>query len=146
MGATRRRRLDWSSDLPPSTAPHPVDQHVGARLRLARSLRGHSQAALGKAVGVTFQQIQKYERGANRLSASTLFRLAVFLELRIEWFFEGLSAVSGVSHAVDPLEVFLSRREGAAMAAHMANLSPALRRKLLAVVRAFAAEDLELAS
>lgn len=128
------------------TLPHPVDQHVGARLRRARSLRGHSQAALGEAVGVTFQQIQKYERGANRLSASTLFRLAAFLEFPVEWFFEGLSAASGASNTVDPVEALLSSREGAAMAAHMANLTPALRRKLLAVMRAFAAEDLELAS
>jgi transcriptional regulator with XRE-family HTH domain len=131
--------------LPPPTLPHPVDQHVGARLRLARSLRGHSQAALGEAVGVTFQQIQKYERGANRLSASTLFRLAGFLDLRVQWFFEGMSAVSGASHAVDPVQALLSSREGAAMAAHMASLSPALRRRLLAVVRAFATEDLDLA-
>ncbi|WP_297511045.1 helix-turn-helix transcriptional regulator [uncultured Caulobacter sp.] len=128
------------------TPPHPVDLHVGARVRLARGIRGHSQAALGEAIGVSFQQIQKYERGANRLSASTLFGLAVFLELRIEWFFEGLVADSGVSTSVHPVEALLSSREGAAMAAHMASLSPALRRKLLAVVRAFATEDLELAS
>ena len=97
-------------------------------------------------MGVTFQQIQKYERGANRLSASTLFRLAAFLEFPVEWFFEGLSAASGASNTVDPVEALLSSREGAAMAAHMANLTPALRRKLLAVMHAFAAEDLELAS
>ncbi|MDP1340930.1 helix-turn-helix domain-containing protein, partial [Klebsiella variicola] len=77
--------------------------------------RGHSQAALGEAIGVSFQQIQKYERGANRLSASTLFGLAVFLELRIEWFFEGLVADSGVSTSVHPVEALLSSREGAAM-------------------------------
>ncbi len=67
-----------------------IDIHVGQRLRLARILRGLSQDELGKKVGVTFQQIQKYERGANRVSAGRLVALAKALELEILFFFQDL--------------------------------------------------------
>jgi len=67
-----------------------IDIHVGQRLRLARVLRGLSQDELGKKVGVTFQQIQKYERGANRVSAGRLVALAKALELEILFFFQEL--------------------------------------------------------
>ncbi|MEM8813260.1 MAG: helix-turn-helix transcriptional regulator [Pseudomonadota bacterium] len=67
-----------------------IDIHVGQRLRLARVLRGLSQDELGKKVGVTFQQIQKYERGANRVSAGRLVALAKALELEILFFFQDL--------------------------------------------------------
>ena len=70
----------------------PVDAYVGSRLRLRRNLVGLSQDQLGRASGLTFQQIQKYERGTNRISASRLFDLARLLEVEVAWFFEGFSS------------------------------------------------------
>lgn len=70
---------------------HPVDIHVGKRLHQRRALLGMSQTALGKAVGLTFQQVQKYERGANRLSASRLYEFAHILDVPVEFFFEEIS-------------------------------------------------------
>src|ERR1700761_3045610 len=70
--------------------PDPIDIHVGARLRLRRNLVGMSQEQLGKASGLTFQQIQKYERGANRMGASRLFQLARLLNTEVVWFFDEL--------------------------------------------------------
>lgn len=70
--------------------PDPIDVHVGARLRLLRAARRLSLEELGRRVGVTYQQIQKYETGANRISASTLFRLAQTFEMSPLYFFEGL--------------------------------------------------------
>ncbi len=68
--------------------PDPIDVHVGSRIRLRRTLAGMSQQKLAKALGLTFQQIQKYERGTNRVGASRLFYIAMFLGVGAEWFFE----------------------------------------------------------
>ncbi len=76
----------------PSGKPHPVDIHVGGRMRLRRTLLGMSQEKLGEAMGLTFQQVQKYERGANRISASRLYELSRILDVPISYFFEELSA------------------------------------------------------
>ena len=70
--------------------PHPVDVHVGHRLRQARKHAGLSQTALGRALGITFQQIQKYENGSNRLGASRLWHAADSLDVDVGFFFEGL--------------------------------------------------------
>ena len=75
--------------------PNPVDIHVGARLRLRRTLVGMSQEQLGKASGLTFQQIQKYERGTNRMGASRLFQLARLLNVQVSWFFDELPSALG---------------------------------------------------
>lgn len=84
--------------LPPGT-PNPVDVHVGGRVRLRRTLLGLSQEKLGEAVGLTFQQIQKYERGANRIGASRLFEFSRILEVPVSFFFddmpEGQTVVDG---------------------------------------------------
>lgn len=71
--------------------PRPVDVHVGGRVRVRRTLLGLSQEKLGVAVGLTFQQIQKYERGANRIGASRLFELSRVLDVPISFFFEGMA-------------------------------------------------------
>lgn len=71
---------------------HPIDVHVGKRLQQRRALLGMSQTVLGKALGITFQQIQKYERGANRLGASKLYELARVLRVPVSFFFEKLSS------------------------------------------------------
>ncbi|HYG89139.1 MAG TPA: helix-turn-helix transcriptional regulator [Azospirillum sp.] len=83
--------------------PNPIDVHVGARLRLRRTLLGLSQEKLGDAVGITFQQLQKYERGANRISASRLFNLAQVLDVSVSFFFDDMSA-SGTKSKAAPAQ------------------------------------------
>lgn len=75
--------------MPPGT-PNPVDVHVGGRVRLRRTLLGLSQERLGEAVGLTFQQIQKYERGANRIGASRLFEFSRILDVPVSFFFDDM--------------------------------------------------------
>lgn len=82
---SRRQRRRVAVD-----GPRPVDVHVGARLRLRRTLLGVSQEKLGEAVSLTFQQIQKYERGANRIGASRLFEFSRILDTSISYFFEDM--------------------------------------------------------
>jgi len=77
-----RRRADDKD------TPDPIDVHVGARVRLRRTLLGMSQEKLGEAIGLTFQQVQKYERGANRISASKLWLLANVLDVPVSFFFD----------------------------------------------------------
>ena len=72
--------------------PNPIDVHVGARIRQRRTLLGMSQEKLGEAIGLTFQQVQKYERGANRVGSSRLFDLARVLDVSVSYFFEDMSA------------------------------------------------------
>ena len=74
--------------------PHPVDRHVGRRVQEKRLDLGLTQTALAKAVGVSFQQVQKYEKGTNRVSASKLFEMADFMKVGIPFFFEGYSGAS----------------------------------------------------
>jgi transcriptional regulator with XRE-family HTH domain len=69
-----------------------IDRHIGHRLRACRMMLRLNQSELGKAIGVTFQQLQKYEKGSNRVSASTLQKLAVTMEVPITYFFEGVSS------------------------------------------------------
>lgn len=71
--------------------PHPVDRHVGRRVCEKRISLGYNQSDLGRALGLTFQQIQKYEKGANRISASKLWDIARFFKVDIGYFFEGLN-------------------------------------------------------
>ena len=72
--------------------PNPIDVHVGSRVRLRRTLLGMSQEKLGDAIGLTFQQVQKYERGANRVGSSRLFDLARVLDVPVSYFFDEMSA------------------------------------------------------
>jgi transcriptional regulator with XRE-family HTH domain len=78
-----------------SEMPNPVDLHVGTRIRLRRTLLGMSQQDLGKAVGLTFQQVQKYERGANRVAASRLYDLSRVLDVPLSFFFDDIKLVKG---------------------------------------------------
>ncbi|MEO0035787.1 MAG: hypothetical protein RLZZ501_1810, partial [Pseudomonadota bacterium] len=71
--------------------PNPIDIHVGGRVRLRRTLLGMSQEKLGEAIGLTFQQVQKYERGANRIGASRLFDLSRVLDVPVSFFFDDMS-------------------------------------------------------
>src|SRR5215467_2730040 len=88
---------------------HPVDVHVGARMRQRRTLLGMSQEKLGTAVGLTFQQIQKYERGSNRIGSSRLYEFAKVLDVPVSYFFDempshGPSGRDRKSEAARPLE------------------------------------------
>ena len=75
----------------PSGKPNPIDVHVGARVRLRRTLLGMSQEKLGEAIGLTFQQVQKYERGANRIGASRLYDLSRVLDVPVSFFFDDMT-------------------------------------------------------
>ncbi len=70
--------------------PHPVDVHVGRRARERRTLEGMSQSAVAEKLGLTFQQLQRYERGANRISASRLYELAQMFDVSVSYFYEGM--------------------------------------------------------
>jgi transcriptional regulator with XRE-family HTH domain len=72
--------------------PRPVDVHVGSRVRLRRTMLGMSQEKLGAAIGLTFQQVQKYERGANRIGASRLFELSKVLDVPVSFFFDDMTS------------------------------------------------------
>ncbi len=76
---------------PPRNGPHPIDVHIGARVRLCRKLLGFTLETLAKSVGVTYQQVQKYEWGVNRIGASRLFNLSRVLDVPVSYFFEDLS-------------------------------------------------------
>lgn len=76
--------------MPKTPLCGPIDIHIGARVKLRRRLMGLSQSKLGAAIGLTFQQMQKYERGQNRISASTLYRLAEALDVPVSFFYDGL--------------------------------------------------------
>lgn len=113
-------------------AAHAVDVHVGRRLRLKRTLAGLSQTDLAGAVGLTFQQIQKYEKGANRISAGRLVQFAGALGVPVSFFFDG-----GDGDA--PLAEVEHERQLMMLARAWATLTPAQRRSLLSVAQACAA-------
>jgi len=105
--------------------PSPIDEHVGKRLRLRRTLLGITQEQLGRAIDLTFQQVQKYEIGANRISASRLYDFCRILHVPISYFFDDIDAVDAARGDV-------SHPTGAAPAG-----DPALRRETLELVRAY---------
>jgi transcriptional regulator with XRE-family HTH domain len=78
----------------PKDGAHPVDEHVGKRVRMRRLMLGLSQTTLGDALGLTFQRVQKYEKGANRISASRLQQISRILQVEVPFFFEGSPHVS----------------------------------------------------
>ncbi|MBI1209212.1 MAG: helix-turn-helix domain-containing protein [Azospirillum sp.] len=89
MQQARRGRRPGSGRLK-TGKPNPIDVHVGTRVRLRRTLLGMSQEKLGEALGLTFQQVQKYERGANRIGASRLFDLGRVLDVPVSFFFDDM--------------------------------------------------------
>lgn len=94
-----------------SSTPSPVDVYVGSRIRLRRTLLGMSQERLGTALGLTFQQVQKYERGANRVGASRLYDLARVLDVPIAFFFDGMPDEAAIAPVASmPAESFAEAR------------------------------------
>ena len=129
--------------------PHPVDRHVGARLRLRRMTQGLTQNDVAETVGVSFQQLQKYERGRNRVSASRLHRLALALKAPTSWFFEDLP------DAVDPsaedrrsemLLNFLTSAEGVELSRLFFRIPTSQRLQVLALARVLANDKTSSAS
>lgn len=130
--------------------PNPVDIHVGARVRLRRTLLGLSQEKLGEAIGLTFQQVQKYERGANRIGSSRLYDLARVLDVPVGFFFEDMPSTvasnspaqrgSGVeepsSYELDPM----AKRETLELVrAYYKITDPQLRKRLFEMTKALGA-------
>lgn len=92
----------------------PIDAHVGARLRLRRTLLGMSQEALGKILGLTFQQVQKYERGSNRITSGKLFRIAQALDVPVSFFYDDLPGGMALRRSAPPSDAtgdMMMRRE-----------------------------------
>jgi len=125
-----------------------VDAHVGERVRMRRKLLGVSQDQLADSLGLTFQQVQKYERGANRISASKLFHIAEILNVDVSYFFDGLpdpidgGEVDGaVAHVHEVMQAFLQTSEGVELAEIFPRISNGkVRRQILDLVRTMAAE------
>ena len=127
--------------------PNPIDIHVGSRIRLRRTMLGMSQEKLGESLGITFQQIQKYEKGTNRVGASRLQNISSILNVPVSFFFEdapgeggagsGMSESPSSNYVVD----FLSSSEGLQLNRAFVKISdPKVRRKLVDLVKALAAE------
>jgi transcriptional regulator with XRE-family HTH domain len=135
-GGRGRRKAD---------TPHPVDIHVGSRVRLRRIELGISQEKLAAELGLTFQQVQKYERAANRISASRLFQMGKALGVQVPFFYEGYEEAGAASgFAEPPAEAFqsdlLQRRDTIELfKAFYAIDDAALRRRLLDLARTLAA-------
>jgi transcriptional regulator with XRE-family HTH domain len=134
--------------------PNPVDIHVGSRVRLRRTLLGMSQEKLAKAIGLTFQQVQKYERGANRIGASRLHELSQVLDVPVSFFFDdmrnapsgGLATVGGLREEArapfdrDPM----AKRETLQLVrAYYRISSPAMRKRILDLMKSLADEENE---
>ena len=121
--------------------PKQVDEHVGARIRLRRRLLGITQQDLAVALGLTFQQVQKYERGRNRVSASKLYETARALSVHVTYFFEGLEEAETPKAVQEEryVEAFLQTAEGLELAGLFPRIGRgAVRRRMLELVRALA--------
>lgn len=127
--------------------PNPVDLHVGARVRMRRKFLGLSQEALAESIDLTFQQVQKYERGSNRISASKLYEIAKTLKAPIAYFFEGYGdseTLDGFSESESEQFVhgFLMTTEGIELAEAFPRIKNSKhRRKILDLVRALAEDN-----
>ena len=120
----------------------PVDVHVGSRIRLRRHLLGLSQGELGRALGVTFQQVQKYENGTNRVGASRLHQIALALRTTPAWFFDSLAgpapaaSTSAVRATEAAVMAFMRDRNAALLIRHWMRLPPRGNRSIEAALRA----------
>jgi transcriptional regulator with XRE-family HTH domain len=131
-------------------APNPIDKHVGSRVRMRRMMLGMSQEKLGNNLGLTFQQVQKYEKGTNRIGASRLQQISHILQVPVSFFFEGAPAnVNGprsdeLSEAPSPAYVsdFLATSDGLALTkAFMRIPDMKLRRRIVDLVEQIAVDD-----
>jgi transcriptional regulator with XRE-family HTH domain len=128
-------------------APNPIDKHVGSRVRMRRMMLSMSQEKLGDALGLTFQQVQKYEKGTNRIGASRLQQISQILQVPVAFFFEGAPALGpypdGMKEAPSPAYVsdFLATSEGLALTKAFTRIKePKLRRRIVDLVEEIAEE------
>jgi transcriptional regulator with XRE-family HTH domain len=127
----------------PAKAPNPIDVHVGKRLRMRRLMLDMSQEQLGEALNLTFQQVQKYEKGANRVGASRLHQLSKVLQVPIEFFFEGgpksAAGITGKAAPLTDVSDFMSSSDGLALTRAFVQIKDAkLRRCIVDVVEKIA--------
>ena len=133
--------------LPRKKAPNPTDQHVGRRVRMRRMMLSMSQEKLGAALGLTFQQVQKYEKGTNRIGASRLQQISHILQVPIAFFFEGAPNASALrSHgsalSIAQIDDFVSDPNGLRLIeAFMRIDNAALRRRIVMLVQEIAGDD-----
>ena len=126
--------------------PHPVDRHVGRRLADIRVERGYSQTELGRALGLTFQQVQKYEKGTNRISASKLWVAADFLGVEISYFFEALTRGAPILGPGELVVNGVVTRSTLELTRLLPSLPPAQQRLVLDLVRQLNAGNQNAAS
>jgi transcriptional regulator with XRE-family HTH domain len=125
-------------------SPNPIDKYVGNRLRMRRIMLGMSQTNLGDGLGLSFQQVQKYEKGTNRLSASKLQQCAGILQVPVEFFFEGVPSIptpkpKGPAPSVDYVSDFLASAAGLALVKAFTQIKDAkLRRCIVDLVEGIA--------
>jgi transcriptional regulator with XRE-family HTH domain len=136
------------SQLPRKKAPNPTDQHVGSRVRMRRMMLAMSQGKLGAALGLTFQQVQKYEKGTNRIGASRLQQISDILRVPVAFFFEGAPIASGPHDSngsalsMAQIDDFVSDSNGLRLiAAFMRINNAALRRRIVMLVHEIAGDD-----
>lgn len=130
-------------------APNPIDKHVGSRVRMRRMMLSMSQEKLGDALGLTFQQVQKYEKGTNRIGASRLQAIANILQVPVSFFFEGAphspgGHATGMSEAPSPAYVsdFLATSDGLSLTKSFMRIkSSKLRRRIVDLVEQIAGEE-----
>src|SRR5437016_2685927 len=125
----------------PKKEPNPVDKHVGSRVRLRRMMLKMSQEKLGDALGLTFQQVQKYEKGANRIGASRLQEISHILQVPVAFFFEELPRLSGQTSgpgsaaSVEYVSEFLASSDGLRLTKAFSRIkNSALRRQIVNLV------------
>lgn len=124
--------------------PNPIDVHVGCRIRLRRTMSGMSQERLGDSLGITFQQIQKYERGTNRVGASRLQNIANILDVPVSFFFENSPGQENslIDLPQDDLQAFLSSPEGFRLNQEFVKIAdPKVRHRIVEMVKAIAADQ-----
>ncbi len=132
--------------LTPDQEPHLVDIHVGGRIRMRRKAVGLSQTQLADSVGITFQQLQKYERGTNRVSASKLYGMAVTLQTSVSWFFESMPPLESEGEGdrrTQAVRRFMATEEGLELASLVPQLPLAQRLQILALAKTLSAERID---
>jgi transcriptional regulator with XRE-family HTH domain len=129
-------------------APNPVDKYVGSRVRMRRIMLGMSQEKLGEALGLTFQQIQKYEKGTNRVGASRIQQISEILKVPVSFLFEGgpsgSAETGGFAEGASPSYVsdFLATSEGLALTRAFTRITdPKLRRSIVDLVEQISARE-----
>jgi transcriptional regulator with XRE-family HTH domain len=129
-------------------APNPIDKHVGSRVRMRRKMLAMSQTQLADALGLTFQQVQKYEKGTNRMGASRLQQMSDILQVPVEFFFEGAPNASaphgsnGSALSMVEIDDFVSNSDGLRLIGAFLRIdNAALRRRIVMLVQEIAGDD-----